>query len=434
MKKNLLLCAFLLATTLSWSQNVPRRMVCLEIETSTRCTYCPGAAMGAEDMLANGKQVAVVENHCNGLGNDPYSNVGARSRETLYNAPAYPTSSFDGVSGIVGGSHSSTMYTQFLAKYNPRISVTSPIDIAMEFTNTGLQYNVTVTVTKVGTVTGTLKLFFFVTESNIVKNWQGQHWLHSVNRLMVPDKNGTPVDFTSGDVQTYNLTLTMDAAWVINNCEFVATVQNIDASQGTFNGGGYQVNKREEIQTIKSGLIPLTVEFTTTIDSVNVSEPVTFAKDVFGGYVNTNQTYEWIFEGGTPATSTDSMCTVTYAHGGSYDVTLIVNRGGQIDTLVKPDFVYVFPGVGMQEKDQPQMSVYPNPTNGNFAIEINLTGTNVVDLKVINATGTVVYRENGLIINGNLVKSLSLSDLSSGVYFVQMENKSMKVSQKIIVR
>ena len=73
MKKNLLLCAFLLATTLSWSQNVPRRMVCLEIETSTRCTYCPGAAMGAEDMLANGKQVAVVENHCNGLGNDPYS-------------------------------------------------------------------------------------------------------------------------------------------------------------------------------------------------------------------------------------------------------------------------------------------------------------------------------------------------------------------------
>ena len=77
MKKNFLLCAFLLATTLAWSQNVPRRMVCLEIETSTLCTYCPGAAMGAEDMLANGKQVAVVENHCNGLGNDPYRAMSA---------------------------------------------------------------------------------------------------------------------------------------------------------------------------------------------------------------------------------------------------------------------------------------------------------------------------------------------------------------------
>ncbi|MEI7981176.1 MAG: T9SS type A sorting domain-containing protein [Bacteroidota bacterium] len=434
MKKIFLFGMFLLATTVGWSQNVPRKMVCLEIETSTLCTYCPGSAMGADELLENGKFVAVIENHCNGLGTDPYSNVGARSRETLYAAPGYPTSTFDGVSGIVGGSHTQSLYAQFLPKYNTRIAATSPIDISMTFTNNGLHYDVTVTVTKVGTVTGnSLKLFFFVTESNILKNWQGLHWLHFVNRLMVPDKNGTIVDFSSGNIQTYNLSLDMNSAWVIGSCEFIATVQNVDASQGTFNAGGYNVNKREEIQTIKSGLIPLTADFTANDDTVDIFTSVNFSKDVIGGYVNTSQSYQWLFPGATPNSSTDSMPTVTYNESGAHDVTLIVYRGGQYDTLVKQGFIYVTPGVGMEEKSRVDLSVYPNPNHGVFTLDLNTPTAEMANLVIINSKGNIVYRENEIFMNGKFRRNFNLSNLGKGIYFVRLENKTMKGTCKFVV-
>ncbi len=62
--KKLILFGVLLSCYFSvQAQDVPREMVILEITTSTKCTYCPGAAMGAEDLLANGKFVAVIEHH-----------------------------------------------------------------------------------------------------------------------------------------------------------------------------------------------------------------------------------------------------------------------------------------------------------------------------------------------------------------------------------
>jgi hypothetical protein len=67
MKKTVLFLTFMVAAIIIVAQSVPRSMVVMEVGTGTWCTYCPGAAMGADDLLANGKLVAVVENH-NGDG------------------------------------------------------------------------------------------------------------------------------------------------------------------------------------------------------------------------------------------------------------------------------------------------------------------------------------------------------------------------------
>lgn len=118
MKKILLSLVMIIAVTLAFGQTVPREMVALEIGTGTWCTYCPGAAMGADDLLANGKFVAVVENH-NG---DPFANNYSNARNSYYNITGYPTARFDGVLSVVGGSHSSSMYNSYLPKYNQRIA------------------------------------------------------------------------------------------------------------------------------------------------------------------------------------------------------------------------------------------------------------------------------------------------------------------------
>jgi hypothetical protein len=415
------------------AQNVPRKFVCLEIETSTLCVYCPYAAMGADSLLTAGKSVAVIENHCLGMGSDPYSNAGARSRETLYGVTGYPTATFDAVSGQVGVYGTVNQYNHYLPIYNTRIAQNSPIDMSMTFTNDSLHYDITVTVTKVGTINAnSLKLYLFVTESNIHYNWEGQHWLHFVNRTMAPDKNGTTVDFTSGNTQTYNLSVDMDPSWVLSNCEFVATVQDMDASQGQFNAAGTMLNKREEFQTIKSGLFPLLADFTADKNQLILYDAVTFTENVTGGYVKTNQSYQWSFPGATPSSSTDSMPTITYTESGSHDVTLIVNRGGQIDTITKTNFIYVG-GVGIKEPAGNEMSVYPNPSQGSFMVSFNVQKSFVADITLRDMSGKTVYTENAVNISNNMTKTFRLSNVPAGQYFLDVRNNDLKIAKKIMI-
>lgn len=62
----------------------------------------------------------------------------------------------------------------------------------------------------------------------------------------------------------------------------------------------------------------------------------------FNGANSSNAiTYEWIFPGGTPATSTSAMPTVNYAVAGTYDVTLIVTNGCQTDTLTRSSAIEI---------------------------------------------------------------------------------------------
>ena len=54
MKKTLLTFGAILAFLVTFSQAVQRNQVVLEIGTGTGCQYCPGAAMGAHDLLTYG--------------------------------------------------------------------------------------------------------------------------------------------------------------------------------------------------------------------------------------------------------------------------------------------------------------------------------------------------------------------------------------------
>ena len=497
-----------LATVIA--QSVPRTMVVLEVGTGTWCTYCPGAAMGADDLLENGKQVAVVENH-NG---DTYANNYSNARNSLYSISGYPTATFDGTTAVVGGNHSTSMYPNYLPKYNAAIAILSPVSMSMEVSNVGLDYTVTVTMTKVDAITAVnLKLDFAVTQSNITQNWQGQTHLEHVSRLMVPDQNGTPVSFATGDVQTVVLTFSLPAALPVEDCEFVAWLQNYDTGQGTIAGSGSPpVKKWVTLQGIKRGIIDLTPGFTVVTNNINKGDAVTFTNATHGGYIGTPETYEWLFPGATPSTSTEANPVVTYNECGAHDVSLIVNRGGQIDTLVQTAYIQVGPPVniiaspgltacwyqditldatvpgatsylwapggettptivvsfsqyglgsevftvtvnaggcetvkevtatldactGVGEKSgNVSMSVFPNPNNGEFTLEVSAPGIVVANLNMLNSLGMTVYSEKNVTINGKLKKAINLSGLSAGIYMISLRNDDLQVVRKIVVK
>jgi photosystem II stability/assembly factor-like uncharacterized protein len=57
---------------------------------------------------------------------------------------------------------------------------------------------------------------------------------------------------------------------------------------------------------------------------------------------NTNGV-SWIFQGGIPSTSLDTIPSVLYTNAGTFKVTLIANGSGGIDTLIKDKYITVYP-------------------------------------------------------------------------------------------
>ncbi|MEN6444718.1 MAG: T9SS type A sorting domain-containing protein [Candidatus Cloacimonas sp.] len=221
MKKTLLTLIF--TGVLLFAFAVPRNLVVVEIATGTWCTYCPGAAMGADDLIANDQPVAIIENHTG----DTFANTYSNARNTYYNISGVPTAYFDGLSPVEGGNHTQSMYSQYLTKVNARIGVASKYTISATGSLTGNTLNISATVAKPEADTNTnVLLHCVITQSNIEFSWQGMTHLNFVNRLMMPNQNGTAVNLATGEQQTYELSGTYNPAWNINTCEAVLFLQN----------------------------------------------------------------------------------------------------------------------------------------------------------------------------------------------------------------
>ena len=226
MKKLVFISTLLIALFASTvnAQQVEREMVVLEIATGTWCYYCPGAAMGAEDLIANGKDVAVIEYH-NG---DSYANAFGNSRNSYNNVSGIPRATFDGVLAYPGGDHTVSLYPQYLPKYNQRKAIMSSFTIDVVGETAGFSdYFTEITLEKVAASSASnIKLHVVVTESDIEENWQGMNELHYIERLMAPNQFGTDINFTSNDTQVLNIDFSIEDSWVYESCELVVFLQD----------------------------------------------------------------------------------------------------------------------------------------------------------------------------------------------------------------
>lgn len=327
MKKIFLSLIFLLCVYWGFGQLVPRTMVILEIGTGTWCQYCPGAAIGADMLVANGANVAVIEYH-NG---DPYANTASNARNSYYNVPGYPNDQFDGPNTCgIGGAlcNNGNNYSSYLSMYNQRIAVQSPCLIDISGSNVGNTYNIVLSIKKTAAISGTnLKAHLVLTESDIVtsapwpNNGQCMTEVDFVERTMVPNELGTSVSFADGDFQVVTLTFTKDPSWVAANCELVAFVQDHD-SKVIYNGNKVALAALPAPVSVSfsgtptSGCAPVTVNYTSTVSSgVN--------------------SFQWTLPGGTPSSSSLQNPSVVYSTAGTFNATLTAwnsstNRGNKM--------------------------------------------------------------------------------------------------------
>jgi len=478
------------------AQTVEREFVVLEIGTGTWCYYCPGAAMGADDLVENGKDVAVIEYH-NG---DAFVNPDATARLNYYSISSFPTAKFDGVLSVVGGSHSQSMYPQYLPKYNQRKAISSPLTLTMSETHNGLDYTVVVTATqKAALPSNTLALQFAITVSNISVSWQGQSHLDFVAVDMVPSATGTILDFSNDSTIATTLNFSLDPTWPVEDVEFVAFIQN--------NSG------KEILQGAKMSALPLTPDFTASTTDTCPGSAIQFNGSATGGFLLVPEEYEWNFPGGNPQVSIEQNPVVTYSNPGSYDVELTVRKTAKnVETTVKQNYITISPniniasspadtvcdyetvtldatlpnaasylwmpgqyttptitfdstglGLGSHEFtveittlngcigsksititfencagiDSPDaavsLTIYPNPGTGLFTLYYQTGKKEILDIRVTNSMGATVFQQTGIASSGKLIREMDLTALGNGIYYLTITRKETQQVQKIII-
>lgn len=251
------------------SGGVERDLVLLEINTGTWCTYCPGAAKGADDMIENEHRVAVIEYH-NG---DDFVVPDATARENFYAVTGFPTNTFDGNAGFSGGNSTNSIYNSYLPFYNARENY--PSVLLMDISMTQLsptEFTIEGSVTESNPYFGnTLTLRAALTESHIPHNWLGLTEVNFVCQKMYPDAAGTALDFSTNSTHNFSFNVNT-SGMVTDNCEFVVFVQH-DAS-------------KEVVQTNKLNIVNLISIAEHSRTSMNVypnpSEGI-FTLDIFAG-------------------------------------------------------------------------------------------------------------------------------------------------------
>jgi hypothetical protein len=208
-----------------------RQYVLVEIGTGTECVYCPGSAMGADDLIENGHEAAIIEYHSYS-GGDPFNIPEAYDRTSYYNITGYPTTEFDGGNTIVGGNASVSMYTTYYPIVDNLITHPSwwELDLVASASQSGTEFDVTLTTTKIYDYEGTnMSVFLALTESGIPYNWFNQTEVNFACRDMYPGSSGTPTDFTIDVPVEINFTINLLEEYVVENCELVAFVQDVDS-------------------------------------------------------------------------------------------------------------------------------------------------------------------------------------------------------------
>jgi hypothetical protein len=76
--------------------------------------------------------------------------------------------------------------------------------------------------------------------------------------------------------------------------------------------------------------------------------------------------------------------------------------------------------------------IYPNPTTGNFTVEFY--ASDVINLKLINTLGEVVYQLSKIETDGLFTKNISASWISEGIYYLKIEGNTLNLTKKIVIK
>ncbi len=83
------------------------------------------------------------------------------------------------------------------------------------------------------------------------------------------------------------------------------------------------------------------------------------------------------------------------------------------------------------DKDFESINIYPNPTDGEFIIDLNNTQINNVYISIFNIEGENI--QSKILVTNNQLLTVKLKDVNQGIYFIKIKSAEGIIVKKIIV-
>lgn len=86
-----------------------------------------------------------------------------------------------------------------------------------------------------------------------------------------------------------------------------------------------------------------------------------------------------------------------------------------------------------KEMQSNELVIYPNPSEGQFTIEINIPGKGKADLAVTDMNGKTVYSEQIAESEGKITKQIDLSKNGKGMYSIRLSKGGKVIIENVVV-
>ena len=136
---------------------------------------------------------------------------------------------------------------------------------------------------------------------------------------------------------------------------------------------------------------------------------------------NDPTSWNWTFEGGTPATSTSQNPVITFNTPGTYNVALTSANSTGNNTKTKVDYIIVSLGTGVDDTNPSDVTFYPNPVTDILKISCE---TDFV-VKIRNIQGLQILQSE----NRN---EIDLSCLDAGIYLIEIKTAEGTITRRLI--
>lgn len=140
--------------------------------------------------------------------------------------------------------------------------------------------------------------------------------------------------------------------------------------------------------------------------------------------------YSWNF--GDAGTSSATNPSHTYAAPGPYNVTLTANNACGTSTITKT--VNILNTASIENIEQLNVNVFPNPASNYINISYSLEITHNLRINLYNNLGQLLYTYQMNNMSGTFNKEIDISNLSAGMYSLEINASGFSNVRKIIIQ
>src|SRR5262249_11283593 len=79
------------------------------------------------------------------------------------------------------------------------------------------------------------------------------------------------------------------------------------------------------------------------------------------------------------------------------------------------------------------ISIFPNPSNGNFFIEISDCSENNFSIEILNALGKSLWAQNIVPLHADCKSEINLENFPPGIYILEIKTENTFLKKKIII-